>query len=118
MKKLLKIILILFSVACTDIIVEDISTRKIVLIGPSDSLKTSIRNQVFLWEQMAGAERYRLSIAKPDFHKVELIILDTAIERSKYNFTFQAGSYEWKVRAENSAYLGPWSTRSIHIDSL
>jgi hypothetical protein len=118
MKILLKIILFLIIVSCADIIVEDISTRKMVLIGPSDSLKTSIRNQVFLWEQMPGAERYRLSIAKPHFQQVELIVLDTSIEKSKFNFTFQPGFYEWRVRAENSAYLGPYTSRSIQIDSL
>ena len=114
----LKFISMLLLIACTDIIVEDISTKKVFLIGPSDSTKTTIRDQVFLWDQLPGAEIYRLSIARPGFQKVELIVLDTSIERSKFNFTFQPGTYAWRVRAENSAYIGPYTTRSIQIDSL
>jgi len=87
-------------------------------MAPSDSLTTLIREQVFLWEQMPGAEKYWISIANPHFHQVELIILDTSISKVKFSFSLQPGLYEWRVRAENSAYMGPWSTRSLHIDSL
>ncbi len=108
-------IILIFLFSCTEVIVEDISDAIVSLIAPSDSIVTTHKLQNFIWEEVQGAENYRFSIAKPSFDSVELMILDTLIPFTNIQFNLDSGRYQWRVRAQNSAYFGAYFTRTLTI---
>ncbi len=110
--------IVFFISSCTDIIVEDISSFTINIIGPGDSMITNQSEQFFLWEEVLSASRYRFSISKPNFDSPELIVLDTILNSPGLKHRLDYGKFEWRIRAENSGYQTKYFTREIKIDSL
>ena len=108
-------ILVLLLGGCEDLFEKDISEKRECLIAPADSIRTPHREQNFVWEEVSGASGYRLEVAKPGFERPEFYLLDTLVTGNKYSFTLDVGTYEWRVRPENSAYKGLYSVRRIVV---
>ncbi len=113
---LIAIMLIWFS-SCTDIIEPNISEEKVVLLAPSDSIKTIYSSQTFWWEEVTNANSYNIQIVAPDFDFIERLILDTVIETNKFSISLYPGQYQWQVRALNYSYGTSFTTNTLFIDS-
>lgn len=101
--------------ACNDFFEVDISNKKVSLVVPADGVETEIVTQSFTWEELEGATSYRLMVVTPDFADAESLVLDTIITVTSFQKTLVPGSYEWRVRGENSAYKTEWSSAKFVI---
>ena len=109
------LLFLLFIVSCKEIIVEDISSLKVELISPSDSVTTIYQHQNFIWETIPGALDYRFSISKPGFDSIEIMVFDSVFDRTNWQHKLDPGNYQWRVRAQNSEYQTIYVTRSLQI---
>lgn len=115
-KIVMPVILCMFWViGCEDVFEKDLSKKEVVLVAPGDSIRTSYEQQVFVWEEIEGATGYRLIIVSPQFERPERCLLDTLVAGRQFSFTLKPGEYQWRVRPENSAYEGIYSTRTIIV---
>jgi len=108
--------MLLLGAGCSDFIEEDIENDTLVLIGPADGSTTETQSLTFWWEYLDGATQYRLQIVKPTFDNMVSLELDTLLSENKFLFTLYPGDFEWRVRAENSAYVTAYTTHSISIE--
>lgn len=106
-----------FIVSCEKIIEENISKKQIDVLSPADSLVTYANAITFWWEQMKGADAYRLQIVKPDLEQIAELVLDTLVSGNKFLMDLSPGHYQWRIRAENSAYESDYYVRTLVIDT-
>ncbi len=101
--------------ACDDIFEKDISAEVPEIITPADGQSLSGTDLLFWWNYMNGADYYQLQVAKPGFELIEKLVADTVIEINKFIFTFEAGTYEWRIRACNNAYCTGFIYRTVIV---
>ncbi|HEY3390350.1 MAG TPA: hypothetical protein VGK38_12300 [Prolixibacteraceae bacterium] len=102
---------------CKTFFEEDISNQTVTLLSPGSGTETEIASQTFWWEKVEGASDYRLQVVTPSFESTETLILDTLISADKFTFTLYPSVYEWRVRAENSAWQTQWTKGQLQIYS-
>ena len=121
MKKImnfLTLIILVMMMGCTkDFIVKDIKTVTLKINSPSDTLKTQSNLITFWWDEVDGAEKYNLQIVKPNFNSILQLIVDTNVTINKFNHTFAPGTYQWRIKAFNSAGSTAYITRTFTVDS-
>ena len=123
MKKKLYLLLFsavaLFLVRCTrDFIEPDISKQWVYIISPGNWVTSSSATQTFWWKPVDGARTYDLQIVSPSFTSSNLFILDTVVTGTKFVYTLAPGkTYQWRVQAQNTAYMTPFTTYTLTIDS-
>lgn len=108
MKTLNKIILISLSVfmfSCDDILEEDISNDIVQIISPTKDAVIESNVVNFKWNNLKGADKYRIQI----FEKNQVLVLDSLTTKTNLTLPLEAGSYIWRVRAENYAYQSTYS---------
>nr|WP_320120048.1 hypothetical protein [uncultured Marinifilum sp.] len=105
--------LVLF--ACSDFTEEDLENDTLDLLGPADGTSTEIQTLTFWWDAVKGADKYRLQIAEPNFDEIVRLELDTLISTKQFEHTLFPGDFEWRVRAENSAYTTDYFSRLLNI---
>jgi len=117
MKKNLLVIILLLITACDDIIeVEDISGKIIIVLAPSDTSVLTATDINFSWSSIDDAQYYKLQIATPNFEAASQIVLDTTIAATSFSKTLVLGTYEWRVRAENSEYQTTYTTQNFTVE--
>ncbi len=108
----------LFCITCTkDFVVKDIKNYSVAVIAPTNNLSTPNNSVTFWWEELDGAEKYKLQIVKPDFSSVQQLILDTNIIGDKFNFVLQPGKYQWRIKAVNNGGSTQYSIFNLIIDT-
>ena len=116
MRKACSIILLLF-LACDDIIeVQDISEDSVIILAPTNEVVLSNTLVNFNWEPILDAESYHLQIAQPNFQEAAQIVRDTMLTDSNFNTTLETEEYQWRIRAENSAYTTDYTIQSFSIE--
>lgn len=111
-------ILFIGFVSCEEILLEtDISDEEVQLVAPANNTNFSSSGVSFTWEAVPYATKYRLQIAKPNFESPTQIVLDTLISTTSFTQQLAIGSYEWRVKALNSAYGTNYSSRFFSIAS-
>jgi len=108
MKTINKIILIVLSISmfsCEDILEEDITNDIVQIISPTKDavIESNVAN--FKWNSLKGANKYRIQIYQFD----QVLILDSLTTKTNLTLPLEAGSYMWRVRAENYAYQSTYS---------
>lgn len=111
----LVITLLFVSIGCSDFIEEDIEEDILVLLGPADGVETETQVLTFWWNYLDGASAYRLQIVSPNFENMVSLELDTLITGNSFLDTLYPGNFEWRVRAENSAYYTEYTSSSLII---
>ena len=106
-----------FLTACEIIFEKDIEDEAVLLLSPSNETISSISTQTFWWEQIEGATTYRLQIVMADFENADRLVVDTLLNNDKFKQTLLPGIYQWRVRAENSAYMSKWSYANLKLIS-
>jgi hypothetical protein len=116
MNKLMIILLaLLFTVSCDDIVVKDIEGAQVYLLAPTDNAVLTSGEVTLWWDFVDGASHYELTVASPDFVNVQMVQLDTVIEKNRFEVTLSPGKHEWCVRAINSAYATDLSCRFLEV---
>lgn len=91
---------------------DDFQNNTVLLISPTNNLISNTATQNLTWQSVIGATSYQLQV----FDSTNTIILDQNMSETNYNYTFQEGSYQWKVRATNGTESTLYSSRSILVD--
>lgn len=113
------VLVILIMVGCNEVFEKNISNKSISLIIPynGDTIFTNLVH--FKWNEMIGAKNYNLQIVKPKFTDINEFTLDSIINGTECHISLNPGSYQFRIRGENSAYESNYAdTFSIYIDSV
>jgi len=104
---------------CEEIINEqNITNDTINLVAPTENvtLKTGV-TIAFNWETLNGATEYQFQIAKPNFSNANQIVMDTLIQRIDFSIdSLAVNTYEWRVKALNSAYETVYTTNEFVVE--
>jgi hypothetical protein len=117
MKKIIVLIITSISLlTCDDIIeVEDISNKSITILAPKSGVNVEDVNVSFTWEALEDIDNYKIQIAKPNFETAQQIVTDSLVSITSFNKSLTSGSYEWRVRAENSGYVTSFTTQNFTV---
>ncbi len=120
--KYIIILLALAFIACEDILeVPDISGEEVGLLAPTENAVVAPGEINFNWTTVTEAEAYRVQIAADGFEAAtqivldSLVIVDSTFIGARVNQTLLEGSYEWRVKAQNSDYETPYSTATFSV---
>lgn len=109
----LAFVLLLGASSCKDFVEEDISDKSVQMIIPTanDTIESNVVH--FKWEELEGADNYRIQLVSSSFTNLNTFILDSLISGTEYYYSLNPGEYEFKIRGENSAYesnyAGPYA---------
>lgn len=125
MRKINFIIYIIISLFCLfifnhckhDVLEQDISNETLIINAPTDNLTLNTTAVTFWWEFLEGAIEYRIQVVYPNFDSTQILLLDVTTTDNKYDFTIEAGTYQWRIRAENGTSHTAFITRTLTIDS-
>lgn len=117
LKVAIVIMLSLSFMQCEDIVEDDLSTLKVLLVSPSDSIETTIVSQTFIWERLKDVISYRLEIASPSFDRAEQMLVYLELDTTIYKTTLFPGEFEWRVIAINGSSTSQDNKRSLTIVS-
>jgi len=116
MRKSLFVLVLMCLLACDDIIeVVDISGSTITVLAPSNQAVLTDTDVTFTWDVVEDAESYKIQIATPSFANAEQIVTDSLVTTTFFKGMLNSGSYEWRVRAENSGYATPYTAQKFTV---
>lgn len=104
-------------VKCKDFIEVDLSGKQLMILTPTDSLQSTVQSIYFKWELLEGAFLYRIQIVSPDFQTIQQFVADSATTNDNFLYTLPPGSYQWRIRAENSTSHTEYQYRKLFVDS-
>ncbi|MCV6630363.1 MAG: hypothetical protein OIF50_10975, partial [Flavobacteriaceae bacterium] len=64
---------------------------------------------------MADASLYQIQLATPNFEHAAQILIDSITEKNSYSKILTPNTYEWRVRALNSAYATAYTTNGFIV---
>lgn len=99
-KLLLASIFLLVAISCEDILEEDISNDTVQIVFPQNNTTVSSNVVNFQWNELDGADKYRVQVLS----STAGIVLDSLVTQTNFSTPIEVGSYQWRVRGENSAY--------------
>jgi hypothetical protein len=111
------ILSVLLLAGCRDLIEADLSKEHVFIVAPANNTVSSLYSQQFIWEEVDGADHYQLEIVKPSFSSIQQYVLDTNAHTTKFTYTLQPGTYQWRVRAMNGSSETDFSLCNLTIDS-
>jgi len=108
---------VLFS-SCDDLIeVEDISQQTVAVLAPTNNSVIRSASVTFSWAAVADADHYRLQLATPSFDQAAQISIDSLVTTSSLTTEVLPNLYEWRIRAENSGYVTPFSSQNFEVQA-
>ena len=119
MKKIFKSAVFLFLISwcmsCGLIFEENISKKDMTVYTPTDSFVTTNYSVNFKWDPVQDATKYRLQIVSPSFTSINAFTVDTTVTTTTLAITLSPGTYEWRIRAENSGTYTEYYKRSFVV---
>lgn len=111
--------IVIFTISCDDIIFEeDISESNLIILAPTNNASIVSGNISFNWEAVTNADKYQIQIATPNFADAIQIVLDSTISNTSFTKQLLANNYEWRVRAENSAFETSYFTNTLTVTEV
>lgn len=108
----------ILATSCEDFIEQDISKKNVQILAPVDGLRTNSLTMTFWWEELDGAEQYKLQLVTPSFSAAQFVLLDTLVAGNRFDFQVSnPGTFQWRLKAINNGYETGYTTRSFTIDS-
>lgn len=103
--------------SCEKLLDKDISSDKLNIISPGDSLETPVLAQTFWWNKLDGATSYNLQIVSPSFENpTGLPPIDTTITGNRIAFPLKENTnYQWRISAKNGYSNTKYIVRSLFI---
>lgn len=115
--KTLAIIATILLYGCSDIVrVEDITDETVNILAPTNNAILNSIDVTFNWGSIEEADEYNIQIANPTFEEALQIVTDSTLTATSFSKTLEIGSYEWRVKAVNSAYETDYTTQSFTIE--
>lgn len=104
--------------SCNDFFVKNISDSVVILTSPANNTVTTQLTQTFRWEEVNRSDYYRLQIVYPSFNATQYLVADTILYNEQFLTTLTPGTYQWRVKAYNSASETDFSEiRNLQIDT-
>ena len=94
---------------------NNLQNEDVILIAPTNNLRTSTKTLTFWWEEIDQATSYVLQIVSPDFQHAELLILDEKLQGNSKVLTLDPGNYQWRVKAVNEFSETNFTTNSLTV---
>lgn len=119
MKRTLPLLLLLLAVGC-EVLEEDISGKKLIIIAPADGA-TAVAEVDFRWRATASTAGYEFSVVSPSFDGAVRILSDTVIYADTLSRSYGChvvlppGRYEWSVKGFNGSYTTRTVTRTLTV---
>lgn len=101
----LLIMLLFVSFSCDDILEEDITDNNVQTTYPTEGLTIEGNTVKFSWQNLDGADDYRIQIIKRN----QIIEIDSLVATNTLTVMLDSGTYQWRVRGENFAYQTSYS---------
>lgn len=92
-------------ISCDDILEEDISNDIVQTTYPFEGAVIESNVVTFQWNELDGADDYRVQIYDLD----QIKVYDTLVSTVNVSLPMDEGEYQWRVRGENSAYESTYS---------
>lgn len=111
----------LLLVAGCEILEEDISKERALLLAPADGIVIAPGAVDFRWQALPDATGYECTVVSPTFDAAERIVADTVIYTDSLarhygcRIELPEGRYEWRVTAFNSAYTSRPAVRILNV---
>lgn len=103
--------------ACRDVAVSNLEKKEVTVLAPPDNYSSTNSTVTFWWEELDGADDYRLQIVSTTFSNIQQLVADTLTKSNKFSISISPGEYQWRVRAENNSSETDFVVRSFKIDS-
>ena len=114
--KIVLVLALMVVLACDDIIeVADISKETVTVLAPVNETTLIDTDVTFTWDSVEEAENYKIQIATPSFEAATEIVIDSTVTKTFFSNTLTSGSYEWRVRAENSGYVTGYTIQKFTL---
>jgi len=104
--KYLGLLLAICIISCDDIVEEDITDDAVETIYPTEGALILTNVTPFSWRALDGADDYRIQISDA---LTSIIVLDSLVSTTSYEYPLNPGSYQWRVKGENFAYETPYT---------
>ncbi|MBV6644128.1 MAG: hypothetical protein KI790_01685 [Cyclobacteriaceae bacterium] len=95
----------------------DISNESITILAPADSAISDTSQVSFWWEEVVGADEYRLSVVQPSFDAATMVLADTIFLTNRLSLQLPDGHFEWRVRAQNDQFVTAYFTRELVVST-
>lgn len=97
--------LIAITFSCEDILEEDITNDIVQIVYPTEGVTIESNVATFQWNKLDGADDYRVQV----YTNNQFQVFDTLINTNTVTLPLIQGTYQWRVRGENSAYESTYS---------
>lgn len=104
--KLLLLVVVLHMTSCEDILEENITNDTVQPTYPQEGSIVESNVTSFQWNSLKGADKYRVQVYKNTAFKVFDTLVNNA---SGIILPLPQGTYQWRIRGENSAYESTYS---------
>ena len=104
--KLLYLFVALGFMACDDILEEDISSDEVNVRSPLEGAVLTSNQATFSWNGLDGADNYRLQVNDDANNQLQV---DTLVAATALTLNLNNGSYNWRIRGENFAYVSSYN---------
>lgn len=83
----------------------DLSQTEVTLRTPANNTSLNTNESIaFSWESVPNADTYTIQIVAPNFETITTTVDDQTIETTTFTLnSLEAGSYQWRVKATNTA---------------
>ncbi len=109
-------IAVLSMVSCQDFFEKNIEDKTVTIISPLDGTVSPYYAVIFRWNDVSGATEYQIQAVSPSFENPLLFLYDTLISGTSITLSFNPGSFQWRIRAVNSAYMSNFQTYYFSIE--
>ena len=103
--KILVIALAILCFSCDDILEDDITNDLVQTVYPTESAIIESNVVTFQWNTLSGADDYRVQV----YDTNQIIVFDTLVDNYTVVLPLTEGTYQWRVRGENSAYQSTYT---------
>lgn len=97
--------LAIIAFSCDDILEEDITDDMVQIISPMNNSEIESNVVNFRWNNIDGADKYRIQV----YGDNQSMVVDTLVNPSSFTYPMRGGTFQWRIRAENSAYESEYS---------
>ncbi len=100
------LVMVLLFLGCDDVFEEDISDDVMTVVSPKDDQVIIGNSVTYRWSPLEGADNYRVQVSREPTSE---IVLDSLVSSGSLAIQMESGTYDWRVRGENFAYVSSYS---------